>query len=98
MSDLSSSSTLAQVQDAYDDNASYAEDASVSKGRLFVTACRILLRRLPAMAAQGDSTLTLQENLRQIRSAMSEARSWLKVNDSARTGPSVTAVNFANFR
>ena len=45
MSTLNGSSTLAQVQAAYDDNASYAEDSSVSKCRAFLTACRILLRQ-----------------------------------------------------
>ena len=56
MSALSSSSTLVQVENAYDDNASYAEDESVAKCRAFLTACRILLRRMPAQTgAAGDA-------------------------------------------
>ena len=47
MSTLSSSSTNDEVWNAYDDNASFEEDASLSKAKAFVTACRILLRRQP---------------------------------------------------
>lgn len=55
MPSLTSASTLAQVEASYDDNASYAEDASVAKAKAFVTACRILLRRLPAEAGTRES-------------------------------------------
>ena len=43
MSTLSSSSTRADVEAAYADDASYAEDASVPNARAFVTACRLLI-------------------------------------------------------
>ena len=71
MSTLSSSSTLAQVQDAYVDNASYAEDASVAKAKAFVTACRILLLKLPAEAGTRESHVRLNpaEIAREIREA-----------------------------
>src|SRR5262245_57513999 len=68
MSTLSSSSTLEQVKAAYIDNASYAEDNSAAKARTFVTACRILLLKLPKRAAHGrgneielDTSLIFEE-------------------------------------
>lgn len=42
---LNSASTDAQVEAAYDDNASYLETNSRDMAAAFVTACRILLRR-----------------------------------------------------
>jgi len=38
MSALSCSSTLAEIQAAYDDNACYAEQGSASKAKIFITA------------------------------------------------------------
>lgn len=54
MSTLSSASTLAQVQAAYDDAASYYEDASVAKAKALVTAGKILIRRLPIESQIGN--------------------------------------------
>lgn len=57
MSVLSSSSTDAEVWAAFDDNASFEEDNSASKAAAFVTACRILLRRMPKrMGVDGEWT------------------------------------------
>ena len=96
MSSLSSASTLAQVKDSYDDNASYAEDNSVTKARAFETACRILLRRLPKEAAQADSRIEI--NSTEIHAELNEVKSWLRVNDSSRQGVSVVGASFASFR
>ena len=52
MSTLDSTSTLGQVESAYADNASYAEDNSVDKARAFVTACRLLA---PSSRAQNEA-------------------------------------------
>lgn len=54
MSTLSSSSTLAEVQAAYDDAASYYEDASVAKAKSLATAGKILIRRLPVESQIGN--------------------------------------------
>ena len=62
MSTLTSASTLAQVQAAYADNASYVEDNSVAKCRAFITACTILLLKLPA--EQGTREAQLRLNVR----------------------------------
>lgn len=53
MSTLSSSSTFAEMQAAYIDNASYAEDGSLAKARAFITACRCLLLKLPKRSKHG---------------------------------------------
>jgi hypothetical protein len=54
MGTLTAASTLAQVEASYDNNASYAEDNSPTKAKAFVTACRFLLRRLPAEGDAGE--------------------------------------------
>ena len=82
-STLTSSSTLAQIQASYVDNASYAEDSSPTKAAAFVTACRILLLKLPAEAQQsGRMRARLDENLRQIKAEMDVAKTWLASNTS----------------
>jgi hypothetical protein len=63
MSALTSTSTDAQVFAAYDDNASYAEDNSPAKARAFITACRILLRRVPKETGTREAHLTLTPDL-----------------------------------
>src|SRR5688500_6874875 len=100
MSTINSTSTLAQVQAAYDDNASYAEDASVAKCRAFLTACRILLRRMPAQTGTREAQLQLNPGL--IQKEMQAAQAWLEAHDTGPTstaaGPRVTRVSFENFR
>jgi hypothetical protein len=76
MSTLSSSSTLTQIKNAYLDNASYAEDASVTKARAFITACRILLLRLPKRAAHGRGN-EVEMDPRLIAEEMRSAQRWL---------------------
>jgi len=56
MSSLTSASTLADIKAAYADNASYLEDGSAVKARLFITACRLLLLALPKRAMKGGRT------------------------------------------
>jgi len=58
MSDLSSASTRDEVDDAYDDNASWFEDASVAKARAFHTAVTILLRRSTTFASKGGASFS----------------------------------------
>jgi len=53
MSTLNSASTLADIKASYADNASYAEDGSPAKARAFITACRLLLLKLPKRASKG---------------------------------------------
>jgi len=74
---LSSTSTLAEVQAAYDDNASYAEDASAGKAAAFITACRILLRRMPKRAVDGKSGQEIENEMLLLRKEMDAAQQWL---------------------
>lgn len=78
MSTLSSSSTLAEIQAAYDDNASYAENGSAAEAAIFITACRMLIRRLPkhvAHGGRGAEEVDLQVDL--IRDELKTAEQWL---------------------
>src|SRR5688572_20583284 len=98
MSTLSSASTLAQVEAAYDDNASYTEDGSVAKAKAFGTACRFLLRRLPAEADTRESHVRLSPE--ELRRSIAEALAWIQANDTAGDsgGPRVTRVSSENGR
>lgn len=72
MSALSSSSTDAQVWAAFDDNASFEEDGSAGKAAAFITACMILLRRMPRrFDTDGQSA---EFNSDQIQSELDRAR------------------------
>ena len=82
MSAISSASTLAQVEAAYDDNASYAEDLSVTKCSAFMTAARVLLRRI--YSEQSDQGSSLKRNPADIRAELDRATEWYAANGSAR--------------
>lgn len=78
MATLTSSSTLAEVQDAYDDNASYAEDESVGKAAAFMTAVRILLRRMPKRQVFGGrGGQELESEMGLLRAELEDARRWV---------------------
>lgn len=99
MSSLSSSSTLADIEAAYDDNASYAEDNSAGKAKAFVTACRLLIRRYPKMSAGERASLALSPDL--IQKEMADALAWLATHDTsaaATDGPRVTRVDLRDTR
>ncbi|HWC89574.1 MAG TPA: hypothetical protein VG433_07965 [Pirellulales bacterium] len=85
---LSSASTLAQVQASYDDNAAYAELGDTGMCASFITACRILLRRLPQEASHGNGRNTVQWNLSVILESQKKAERWLATQQTA-TNPSV---------
>src|SRR5687768_3075117 len=96
MSSLSSSSALTEVEAAYDDNASYAEDGSVAKAKAFVTACRILLHRLPAEAGTRESHMRLSPEL--IRKEMEEAKAYVAANDTSISDAGGTRVTLGSFQ
>ena len=96
MSTLSSTSTLAEIQAAYDDNGSYLEDASVAKARAFVTACQLLIRRTARRSRHGPAEVEV--DVEQLRSDLREARAWLATNDTARHGPRATLVSLEHYR
>lgn len=80
MSTLSASSTLTEIEAAYDDAASYAEDRSPAKAKTFITACRLLIRRYVPDAAKGTTRTSLAARIDALKSEMSEARNWLLAN------------------
>ncbi len=88
MATLSSSSTLAEIQAAYDDNASYAEDASTVKAVAFITACRLLLRRTykrQVHGGRGGQELEADPSL--LRAELEDARRWLAARVNRAAGP-----------
>jgi hypothetical protein len=74
---LSSTSTLDEINAAYDDNSSYHEDASTAKAAAFITACRFLLRRTAKRAVDGRSGRELEHETRLLREEMEAADRWL---------------------
>lgn len=87
MATVSSVSTDQQVWDAYDDNASYEEDASITKAQAFVTVCNLLLRRRPASVTADGTAVTF--DARAISEALERARSWIATNNTSANGGSV---------
>jgi hypothetical protein len=96
MATVDSSSNLAEVEAAYDDNASYAEDQSTTKARAFVTACRILIRRYPSSQASGDAAVTLP--LTQIKQELDAAVEWMQMWDVDRSPTEVSWADMSDFR
>jgi hypothetical protein len=97
MSTLSSSSTLAEIQAAYDDNASYEEDGDATKAAAFITACRMLLRRIPRRVSHGGrGAEEIETSPEQLREDIADAHRWLCAHGGNRRP--VTVASFENFR
>jgi hypothetical protein len=100
MASLSSTSTIAEIEAAYADNAGYAEDNSPSKARAFITACRLLLLKRPTEAGSGTDRLVLSPE--QIAASdPARARLARRATTSVttpRSGPRVTRVSFQNWQ
>lgn len=99
MSSINSSSTIAEVEASYDDNASYAEDNSPAKCRAFMTACRMLLRRYPRMTGTAQQHTHFNPDL--LQKELETAQAWLEANDTQApqaSGPRITRVSFEQFR
>lgn len=78
--------TLSEVQDAYDANADYDEDNSLSKAKAFRTACRRLLAKLPSSSLRGymgGSQQSLQFRLDEIRRALKDSEAWIAMHNSS---------------
>jgi hypothetical protein len=101
---LSSSSTLAQIEAYYLDNASYHESGDGDMCRRFITACRYLLLKMPKMQGTREGQLTLSPEL--IQTEKLHAENWLAANGGTVTGPggtpggggTSTRVSFRNSR
>jgi hypothetical protein len=93
LSSLNGDSTDAQVWAAYDDNASYEEDGSLTKAKAFITACRILLRRLPKRQKSGGAEIETDPT--RLSKEMEEAKQWVASNPSS--SAAAGSVRFADF-
>lgn len=95
MSTLTSASTLDQVIASYADNASYQEDQDPGKARAFVTACRILLLKLPSKSAHGRGG-SIELSVAEVRMQLEAAQRWLATSPAATND--VAHPTFQNFR
>ncbi len=96
MSTLTSTSTDTEVIAAYDDNASWYEDASVAKARAFVTACTFLIRRIPTTWQENNTMAQFDPKV--IGTEKEAAIDWLATNDTDRALNQPTYSDFRNFR
>jgi hypothetical protein len=101
MSYVNSSSSLAQVQAAYDDNASYDVERDPAKARAFITAARILVNRIPRETSTPQAQLRTAIDL--INEQIKSATDWLAANDTAGSatnvnGPACKRLDFRNSR
>lgn len=95
MSSLTSTSTVDEIIASYTDNASYQEDASPAKARAFVTACRILLIKLPSKTVHGRGG-SIEIDLSVVQDQLAAAQRWLATNLTS--GPDVLHPSLGNFR
>lgn len=93
---VDSSSTLAQVEAAYDDNADYRDSSDISKAREFAKACRILVRRyLSGVSNDGTS---VNRNVELIKDQLANVETWLEGNDTARSADNSVIYDFREAR
>jgi hypothetical protein len=72
---LTSSSTIDEIKAAYVDNSAYDVNGSVAQAKLFVQACRVLVMKMPKMAAGDRASLSLSPEL--VNQQMADALQWL---------------------
>ena len=89
---VTSGSTDVEVFAAYEDNATYDLEASATKCRQFICACRVLLLRRPATVAQGGTSVSEAPEL--IQTQLSQAEEWLAANDSTASTRATGAVRY----
>lgn len=99
--DLTSASTLTEINAAYDDNATYDLDADTDKAKSFIQACRFLLRRV-ADEIQAGGGERIQTKYEKIQAALDAALAWYRANSTTTTDSrfdgSVTHVTFNELR
>ena len=97
---LGSTSTLAEIQAAYDDNCGYDLSNDLTMCKNYILACRLLLRILTDEASSGESRVRQDRVL--LQSELKKAESWRAVNDpDARTAIARSfyrGVSFGSFR
>lgn len=94
MAILTSDSTISQIRDEYADAGSYHEDGSTAKAKRFITACRLLLLRLPKTSGQGGSQVGMNPEL--IREELDRAQRFIAAQGGVNGG--VKHLSFRRFR
>ncbi len=94
---VTSASTDAEVEAAYDDNASYAALGSAAMARAFCVACRILLRRVAKRTVHGGQRgFEVEVDPRMVQQELQQAQAWLATADAA--GGGVKYTDLSDFR
>lgn len=93
---VDSSSTLAEVQAAFDDNALYDVNGSVAQAQAYIAAGRILLRRVPTESGRGSARLRYE--LKYIADEVRRAMLWLVGNDSSARDDGAMHFDLQDFR
>lgn len=89
---------ISAARTAYLENADYEEDASVTKAKAFITACRKLLAvPITRTANAGREGNELELNPELIAKMLDEARRWLAAELAATSGAVIHA-DFTDFR
>jgi len=77
---LTSASTTAEWAASYEDNADYDVPADIAKCRLFITACRVLKRRM-LQGATNPSGSSASDTYEKYEQEEKRAIAWLATND-----------------
>ena len=94
---LTSSSSLADVNAAFENNADYDIPPDVTKARAFIQAGRFLLRRMTAEVQHGGERI--REAPENIRAMLTRAEGFLAVNDAdSSSGGGARFFDFRNSR
>lgn len=73
---------VATIIAAYEANADYSETGDVAKARLFETACRRLLVKLPQRIRSGGGEET-EMSMSDVRAELDAVRRWLEVRGTS---------------
>lgn len=93
---VDSSSTLAEVEAQYDDNADWREERSLAKAKLFAQACRILIRRYKSTGSGGG--MSYGRDMGRLADELDAATTWIGTSQAATAGGSVRRLNFQDAR
>ena len=88
--------TLPEATTAALANADYAEVASVTKAKAYVTALESMLILMPKATAKDAASVSLAPE--EIRMRLKAANAWLLANDTDSHGGGVKHLSVGNFR
>ncbi len=94
---LTTASTDAAVWAEYETNSDYDVTGDVAKAKLFVVACRYMLRRDVMEMTKGGATVKVDQKV--IAEQLKEALAWWKSNDTSAVNAGANeTVRYADFR